>query len=312
MEKFNDIEDFENLNSKFSDIGRGSQGKVQLMQSKITGLLYAVKIINKERLRDAQIKILNREIYIHKLLNHDNIIKYYGYIESEKEIFIFLEYAENNSLFNYINLNQKLFSNIKNCDIHLKIFYGVCKGIRHLHNNCIVHRDLKPENILLTGDLTPKICDFGWAAELFENQKRDTLCGTFEYMPPEIVFGIQQSTKTDIWCLGILLYEMIHGFAPFKVKCLDDLINTYKTERINIKFRKDINPSHKELILKMLKINQIKRPSITDILNDNIFSKYNNNNLIKVRIIKERVYDNNIYNKNKLPVYYNLLKTNYL
>lgn len=79
-----------------------------------------------------------------------------------------------------------------------------------------MHRDLKPENILLDADHNVRLCDFGWSAEFLENEVRETLCGTCEYMAPEVILKGKQTQKTDIWALGILLYELFHGQAPFR------------------------------------------------------------------------------------------------
>lgn len=92
-----------------------------------------------------------------------------------------MEYAPNGDLFHRIHRN-KLES-----DELLRIFYQVCLGIRYLHAKNIMHRDLKPENVLLDKDMNVKICDFGWSTEYFEGVCRETLCGTYEYMAPEVL-----------------------------------------------------------------------------------------------------------------------------
>ncbi len=84
------------------------------------------------------------------------------------------------------------------------------KGIKYLHQNNIMHRDLKPENILLNKKMEIKICDFGTSKSFNKDELRKTFCGTYEYMAPEVFFSKSQTKKTDIWALGILMYEMFH------------------------------------------------------------------------------------------------------
>ncbi len=81
-----------------------------------------------------------------------------------------------------------------------------------MHEKNIIHRDIKPENILFDSDFNVKLCDFGWSCFLQNDDDfRTSICGTYEYMSPEIVNNYTHNKKVDIWCLGILLYEMLHG-----------------------------------------------------------------------------------------------------
>ncbi len=89
------------------------------------------------------------------------------------------------------------------------------------------HRDIKPENLLIDSNNNIQLCDFGWCAENI-HLKRKTFCGTYEYMAPEIVSDIAYDFRIDIWSLGVLLYEMLHGYAPFRGK-------EYKEIAANIK-----------------------------------------------------------------------------
>ena len=89
-----------------------------------------------------------------------------------------------------------------------------------MHKRNLLHRDLKPENILLNKNYTPKICDFGWSAEIKNDEARATFCGTYEYMAPEIFENEEYDTSVDIWSLGILLYEILHGSSPFVGKSI--------------------------------------------------------------------------------------------
>lgn len=97
------------------------------------------------------------------------------------------------------------------------VFQGICEGMKYVHELNILHRDLKPENILFSEDYTPKIADFGFACKLQKHQRRHTICGTREYFSPEIFTYKNQTLALDVWCLGILLYEICHSKVPFKV-----------------------------------------------------------------------------------------------
>lgn len=122
---------------------------------------------------------------MHNTLSHPHIIRFEGHIETANKVYIFLEYAKNGDMFTYINKN-KLSDEEK-----VRLFYQTCEGIRYIHSKSIMHRDLKPENILIDDKLNVKIADFGWSAEYFPHENRQTLCGTYEYMAPEIFFRKQ-------------------------------------------------------------------------------------------------------------------------
>jgi len=83
-----------------------------------------------------------------------------------------------------------------------------------LHKNSIIHRDLKPENLLLDKKGNIKLCDFGWSSR--EQDVRNTFCGTLDYMAPEMLEKGKYDYHVDIWSLGVLLFELVHGVAPFK------------------------------------------------------------------------------------------------
>ncbi len=121
-----------------------------------------------------------------------------------------MEYADNGSLFQYLRKKRK-FSESES----FVYFFQTCLGIDYLHKKSIIHRDLKPENLLLDRERNIKLCDFGWSAEASVQQKRTTFCGTIDYMAPEMIKNQAHDHTLDIWCLGVLLYEMVHGFAPF-------------------------------------------------------------------------------------------------
>ena len=119
-------------------------------------------------------------------------------------VYYFLEYADNGSLYYYIDTKYGLPEILA-----LRFAYQTALGIEYLHKKQIIHRDIKPENVLLDENFEIKICDFGWSCKDPKDSKRETICGTYEYMSPEIVFTKKHDSKVDIWCLGILLYEML-------------------------------------------------------------------------------------------------------
>lgn len=120
-----------------------------------------------------------------------------------------MEKACNGCLFLYIDFYKGL-----GADLSLRFLYQIARALQYLHLNNIIHRDIKPENILLDRDFFVKLCDFGCAINSSQESKQTSVCGTYEYMAPEVVDNpLQQghTSKVDIWGLGVLFYEMLHG-----------------------------------------------------------------------------------------------------
>ena len=238
-------------------LGEGSFSKVKLVSHRLhPGKLYAMKTVLKKGERERQ--MIYKEITLHKALNHPNIIKFEDFLEERSEVFIFLEYAKNKDLFTQINLRRHPEGEL------LRFFYQTCLAIQYLHARNIMHRDLKPENILMDEHMNVKICDFGWSTEYLEGVPRETLCGTFEYMSPEVLLRERQTKKTDIWALGVLLYELFHGYAPFQGSRMNDILDQITRDRIV--FRTNVDPEVKDLVLKILKFDSRQRPDIGAIL----------------------------------------------
>jgi serine/threonine protein kinase len=180
-----------------------------------------------------------------------------------------MEYAVNGNLFKQMK-KQGSFTE-KDA---FNIFTQTSLGIDFLHKNKIIHRDLKPENLLLDKKRTIKLCDFGWSAES-NNDCRFTLCGTVDYMAPEMVKGKPINSKSigqgysyavDIWCLGVLLYELLHGYVPFSGKDQGDTMKKIRNKE-EIKFHEGLSQSVKDLISNLLTYDQYQRPNL-----DYIFS----------------------------------------
>lgn len=146
------------------------------------------------------------------------------------------------------------------------MFLTVCKTIRFLHGKNILHRDIKPENILLDQDMNPVFCDFGWSIQLDYNESRDTFCGTLEYIAPEIFKGDQYNKPADIWSLGILIYEMMHGYSPFKGKNYRDV--SVKVMKGAVVIDESLSSRLHRLIKAILKPMPEDRPSIDYIIDE--------------------------------------------
>ena len=128
-----------------------------------------------------------------------------------KALHLLLEYASEGTLYQYVRRNKQL------TDAQISfVFKEICSGISELHQKNILHRDLKPENILLDDKFKPKLADFGFACRIKKEERRRTICGTREYFSPEIWTHKDQTLKLDIWCLGVLLYELSHNTTPFR------------------------------------------------------------------------------------------------
>jgi serine/threonine protein kinase len=121
-------------------------------------------------------------------------------------------------------------------------FFQTCLGIDYIQKRGIIHRDLKPENLLLDDKGNIKLCDFGWSAEA-NHKARTTFCGTIEYMAPEMLKNKPYTKKLDNWCLGVLLFELLHGYPPFNGRTESEKIKKIKQgkfEKFDYSLSKDV------------------------------------------------------------------------
>jgi len=206
----NDYSDITNYEFK-KDIGEGNFGKVKLGIFKPTGEEFAIKVLNKEKIRKKMKNLALRENEIITKLNHINIVLVYCIINTKEDYFIIMEYCKLGELFDYIvkykRLSEEEASNF---------FYQLINGVEYIHSQGIAHRDLKPENLLLTEDKVLKIIDFGLSHEFEEEEFLKTKCGSPSYAAPEIISKPNYNGfKIDVWCCGIILYAMLCGYLPF-------------------------------------------------------------------------------------------------
>ena len=194
------------------DIGEGNFGKVKLCIYKPTREEYAIKILNKEAIKNKMKNTFFQENEIATKFNHINVIYVFEIFEDNENYYLVMEYCKKGELFDYIVKHQRLTENESAI-----FFYQLINGIEYIHSKGIAHRDLKPENLLLTNDKILKIIDFGLSHEFNGRDLLKTKCGSPSYAAPEIICcPFYDGFKTDIWCCGIILYAMLCGFLPFE------------------------------------------------------------------------------------------------
>ena len=194
------------------DIGEGNFGKVKLGIFKKTGEEYAIKILNKEKIKSKMKNTIFKENEIATKFNHINVVYVFDIFEDKENCYLIMDFCKKGELFDYIVKHQRLSENEAS-----NFFYQLINGVEYIHSMGIAHRDLKPENLLLTNDNVLKIIDFGLSHEFNGIELLKTKCGSPSYAAPEIICcPYYDGFKTDIWCCGIILYAMLCGFLPFE------------------------------------------------------------------------------------------------
>ena len=220
---------------------------------------------NKLSKRDKE-NILN-ELLSHYEMNHPNIIRLHDHTEQNGNIYLLLELAEGGNLFNHLNKHIRL-----EVEAIARLFYQSCKAVEHVHSKGFIHRDLKPENILLDKQLNVKLCDFGWCANINDLEYRKVVSGTYEYMSPETLHGSLQSYESDVWSLGVLLYELHHNIEPFKGRSVQEVLHSIKN--VPVVFEFNVCNEAKDLIMSILQPDPSKRPTFKQIFSHPFLHKY--------------------------------------
>jgi len=167
-------------------LGRGKFGQVYLAREKKSKFIVALKILDKKQLIKSKVEHqLRREIEIQSFLLHKNILKMYGFFWDKKKIYLILEYALGGELYKHLQAQpEKRYDEYRTANYILQL----TEALSYLHSKEVIHRDIKPEN-LLNSQGTIKIADFGWSVYAPQEGRRETLCGTLDYLPPEMVVG---------------------------------------------------------------------------------------------------------------------------
>ncbi|KAI8433601.1 hypothetical protein MSG28_015622 [Choristoneura fumiferana] len=243
-------------------IGKGNFAKVKLAKHVPTGKEVAIKIIDKTQLNPGSLQKLFREVRIMKMLDHPNIVKLFQVIETEKTLYLVMEYASGGEVFDYLVLHGRM----KEKEARAK-FRQIVSAVQYCHQKRIIHRDLKAENLLLDGEMNIKIADFGFSNEFTPGAKLDTFCGSPPYAAPELFQGKKyDGPEVDVWSLGVILYTLVSGSLPFDGSTLRELRERVLRGKYRIPFY--MSTDCENLLKKFLVLNPGKRASLETIMRD--------------------------------------------
>ncbi|XP_078262643.1 MAP/microtubule affinity-regulating kinase 3a isoform X7 [Rhinoraja longicauda] len=243
-------------------IGKGNFAKVKLARHILTGREVAIKIIDKTQLNPTSLQKLFREVRIMKCLNHPNIVKLFEVIETEKTLYLVMEYASGGEVFDYLVAHGRM----KEKEARAK-FRQIVSAVQYCHQKQIVHRDLKAENLLLDADMNIKIADFGFSNEFTIGNKLDTFCGSPPYAAPELFQGKKyDGPEVDVWSLGVILYTLVSGSLPFDGQNLKELRERVLRGKYRIPFY--MSTDCENLLKRFLVLNPSKRGTLEQIMKD--------------------------------------------
>lgn len=231
-----------------------------MAREKNSHYIVALKTLFKKELIKSRVeKQVLREIEIQSHLRHPNILQLLTYFHDDKRIYLVLEYAAKGELYKELKRQPKeRFSE----HLSAKYIYQVADALDYCHKNNVIHRDIKPENLLLTYNGDIKLADFGWSVHA-PTSKRNTMCGTLDYLPPEMVSGQTYDIYVDHWCLGILCYEFLVGRPPFLSDSSDE---TYrKIKKVDIPWPPQVTSGAKDLISQLIKRISSERIALRDV-----------------------------------------------
>lgn len=243
-------------------LGCGTFGRVKLVRHKSTALPYAMKVLSKANVvaYKQQSNVLN-EKRIMAQCNHPFILKLFQTYKDKTHLYLLVEFVQGGELFSYLHCTPNSPGRLVNN--HARFYAShVLMALEYLHERHIVYRDLKPENLLIDPEGYLKVVDFGFAKVVTD--RTYTLCGTPEYLAPELVLGKGHNKGVDYWALGVLIFEMVVGYSPFAgANQADQMQICQNIVRQTLEFPTCVSEPCRDLISKLLDRDQAKRLGLT-------------------------------------------------
>jgi serine/threonine-protein kinase len=244
----------------FKELGRGGMGSVYLAQEEVTGRTAALKVLAADLAQDVGfLQRFQGEIETLSKLDHPSIVRFYEAGYENGLHFFAMEYVDGQSLEKVLNEQGRL-----NWPEVLDIALKVCSALRHVHDSGVIHRDIKPPNILRTADGVVKLTDFGIARIFASRHLTATggVVGTAEFLSPEQAAGKPVTKRSDIYSLGVVLYMLLTGRAPFEGTSFLDLLHKHRYAQFDKpgRFVPEIPYEIDELVCELLEKEPDKRP----------------------------------------------------
>uniref|UniRef100_A0A4W6BS20 Serine/threonine-protein kinase PLK n=1 Tax=Lates calcarifer TaxID=8187 RepID=A0A4W6BS20_LATCA len=249
-------------------LGKGGFAKCYEMTDLSTSKVYAAKIIPHARVsKPHQREKIDREIELHRALHHRHIVHFYHHFEDKENIYILLEYCSRKSLAHILKARKVL------TEPEVRYYLRqIVSGLKYLHEQEILHRDLKLGNFFVSESMELKVGDFGLAAKLEPaGNRRKTICGTPNYLSPEVLNKQGHGCESDIWALGCVMYTMLLGRPPFETTNLKETYRCIREARYSLP--SSLSPQAKQLIANLLAKIPEDRPNLDHILRHDFFTQ---------------------------------------
>ncbi|XP_077515746.1 serine/threonine-protein kinase PLK1-like [Amblyomma americanum] len=248
-------------------LGKGGFAKCYELVDEATNTMFAGKVITKDRLvKNYHKEMLAQEVRIHRSLTHKHIVGFKGYTEDEKNVYIIMELCTRRSLMEMLRRRKTLTETEARYILHQLLL-----ACRYMVQKRVIHRDLKLANLLLNEDMELKVCDFGMATRIDHvGERKKNLCGTPNFMAPEILSNTGHSFEVDVWSIGCILYTLLVGSPPFATSSMEE--TCYRIQKNVFHMPSTLSSTASALIRRILQIEPERRPSIEDILEDDFLT----------------------------------------
>ncbi|XP_064114868.1 serine/threonine-protein kinase PLK1-like isoform X1 [Macrobrachium nipponense] len=246
-------------------LGKGGFAVVHEVTDLTTNKTYAGKIIPKCRITKRHHKEkIAREIEVHRHLRHRHVVRFHHYFEDDTNVYIILENCARRSLVHVLRRRRTL------TEPEVRYYMRqLAEGVAYVHQQQVIHRDLKLGNMFLTEDMVMKIGDFGLATRPDDN-RNVTICGTPNYIAPEVLNKLGHSYEADIWAMGCIMYALLVGQPPFETDTLKETYSRITTNKYVIPPL--ISEAARHLIRRFLHPDPNARPRLDQVLNHEFFT----------------------------------------